>query len=175
MVRNSDSEPQPAASGRIHAAWQALGPAQHWAVLAAGALIVSMILPWYLKSAPTAVDGQLITVTKNLTAFSVFTGVEGSLLLVAVSVLLLLFARAEESAFHLPGGDGPTVVLAGLWSAGLIVYRMVEQPTFAGAGVTVEVQWGIFLALAAAVGLAYAGVRIRIEHRPEPPLAKSEE
>ena len=39
------------------------------------------------------------------------------MLLVAVGVLVLLFVRAEGSAFHVPGGDGGVITAAGIWTA----------------------------------------------------------
>jgi hypothetical protein len=38
----------------------------------------------------------------------------------------------------------------------------------------VGLEWGIFVALAAAVALVLAGNRVRAAHRPEPPLAQAE-
>ena len=50
------------------------------------------------------------------------------MLLVSVAVLALLFARGERRAFHLPGGDGVVVLLAGAWVAVLVFYRMFDKP-----------------------------------------------
>jgi hypothetical protein len=90
-------------------------------------------------------------------------------LLVAAGVLFMLFARGERRAFHLPGGDGTIIFGAGAWVAALIVWRFFDKPGV-GGGVTIGLQWGIFVALLAAGILAWTGARLRAAHRPEPPL-----
>ena len=82
------------------------------------------------------------------------------MLLVSAGVLALLFARAEGRDFQLPGGDGTIVMIAGAWAALLIFYRMLDKPGLHGnqtLTTTVGIEWGIFIALLLALGLAYAG------------------
>jgi hypothetical protein len=130
---------------------------------AALALFVSMLLPWYTKSFFT----RGTFVHDDVNAFQVFTWVEAAVLLVSGSVLFLLYARSQGRGFHLPGGDGTAIFLAGAWTVLLIVWRMFDKPDLEG---DVGIQWGIFVALLAAGSLAWAGLRIRAAHRPEPPL-----
>ena len=148
---------------RLAGAWRAMAREQRLALLAALALLVTMFLPWYSLTVRRTGD------TTVLSAFGDFSFVEVAVLLVAVAVAVLLFARAEGRAFHLPGGDGTIVMLAGAWVGLLLFYRLVDKPGESAAEVT-GVRWGIFLALLAAGMLAYAGYRIRAAHRPEPPL-----
>jgi hypothetical protein len=156
---------------RIGAAWRALHSEQRLAALAALGLLVSMFLPWYHRSffnSRTARHGS-----DNLSALQAFSFVEGAILLIAVGVVLMLFARAERRAFHLPGGDGTIVMAAGLWTAFLLIWRLFDQPSPSvphGTAVDVGIHWGIFFAFVAAGVLIYAGHRIRTTHRPEPPL-----
>jgi hypothetical protein len=82
----------------------------------------------------------------------------------------MMFARAEGRGFHLPGGDGLIVMIAGGWAALLIFYRVLDHPDPSDNGATIGIQWGVFVAFLAAAFLVYAGVRIRVAHRPEPPL-----
>jgi hypothetical protein len=138
------------------------------AALAALGLFLALLLPWYSTS-PTAVNKGQSAVSSHHSALATFGWVEGAVLLVAAGVLLLLFARAEERAFHLPGGDGGVIALAGVWAAFLIVWRFFDKPGL-GRGVAVGLQWGVFVALGLAAVLAYAGSRIRAAQRPEPPL-----
>src|SRR5262249_58447754 len=87
---------------------------------------------------------------------------------------VLLFQRAEGRAFHLPGGDGGVITAAGGWACLLIVWRIFDKPSVSVQGVGTQVsgiEWGIFVALAVAGVLTYAGVRIRRAHQPEPPAA----
>jgi hypothetical protein len=88
-------------------------------------------------------------------------------------VLLLLFVRAEGQAFHVPGGDGGVVTAAGLWTCVLIIWRIFDKQGTSRHGqiaYTSGIEWGIFVALAVAALLAYAGSLIRLAHEPEPPL-----
>lgn len=153
---------------RVVLAWRALAPDQRMAALAALGLLVSMFLPWYEKSVYNA-RGQRF-VSDTVSAFGVVSFVEASVALVAIGVLVLLFARAENRAFHLPGGDGTIIFAAGLWAALLIFYRVFDRPSVHGNAGTVGIQWGFFIAFIAAGALAAAGQRIRSAHRPEPAL-----
>jgi hypothetical protein len=154
---------------RIGAAWRALGPEQRLAAVAAVGLFFSMFLPWYEKSYFTP-NGTVRH--DNVNAFGAFSFVEAAVLLVAAGVLAMLFARAERRAFHMPGGDGTIVLVAGGWAAALIVWRLFDKPGVSGSakGATVGLQWGIFIALLVAGVLAWTGARVRAARRPEPPL-----
>jgi len=167
------SERRSGALARLTAAWRELAPESRLAAIAAIALFVTMLLPWYQQTAVVAGRGQPL-VSQDLSAFQVFSFVEAAVLLVAVAVLALLFLRAEGRAFHLPGGDGGVVMAAGLWVVLLLVWRLFDKPGVSGRGVAanVGVQWGIFFALGAAGLLAYAGSRMRRAERPEPPYVQ---
>jgi hypothetical protein len=154
--------------------WRALGPDQRLAGGAALALFVTMLLPWYQQNAVVNEPRTAPLQSRNLNAFQVFSFVEAAVLLVAVAVLYLLYARAEGREFHMPGGDGAVVFAAGIWTALLLVLRLFDKPGINSHGVAanVGVQWGIFFALAAASLLAYTGSRMRAAARPEPPLRR---
>jgi hypothetical protein len=164
--------PEPALLPRLARAWRACKPDERLAAFAALGLFLSMLLPWYQQNAVVTGRRAEPLVSQNLSAFGVFSFVEAAVLLVALAVLALLFARAERRTFHLPGGDGSVVMAAGLWAAALLVWRLFDKPGIATRGVAanVGVQWGIFFALGAAGVLAYAGSRMRRARRPEPPL-----
>ena len=83
------------------------------AAAASVALGLSMLLPWYQKS---FFGPRGTVVQENLSAFGVFTFVEAAVLLLAVAVLFLVWARSQRKAFHLPGGDGMAIILAGAWA-----------------------------------------------------------
>jgi hypothetical protein len=167
-------EPErPGAARRIGRAWRTLAGDQRLAAGAALALFVCLFLPWYSTS-PTVVPAHKQAASLSHSGLSTFGWVEAAVLLVAVAVLFLLFARAERRAFHLPGGDGGIILAAGVWVAFLILWRFFDRPSF-GTGVAVGLQWGIFVTLAVAALLAYAGVRMRAAQRPEPPLERAAE
>src|SRR4051794_3907025 len=136
---------------------------------AAAALIFSMVLPWY------QVDS--LGKDESRSALAVFTWVEAAILLVAAAVLYLVWARAQRRRFHLPGGDGFVVSLAGGWVLALLIWRLFDKPKIGGATTTVGIDWGIFVALLAAGALVAAGARVRAAGRPEPanPIAEETE
>jgi hypothetical protein len=146
------------------------------AAAAAVGLFATMLLPWYQQNAVVSAARAQPLVSRNLNAFAVFSFVEAAVLLVAVAVLVLLYARAEGRDFHLPGGDGAAIFAGGVWTALLLVLRLFDKPgiTHNGVAANVGIQWGIFFALAAAGLLAYAGSRIRAARRPGPPVLRGE-
>jgi hypothetical protein len=160
---------------RLAEVWRALEHDEQLAAIAAIGLFVSMFLPWYSQTDTVVVGNTAKASQASLTAFASFSFVEAAVLLVSAGVLGMLFARAEGRAFRLPGGDGTIVLLAGCWAAVLIFYRTLDKPGLHGTQritATVGVQWGIFVALAAAGLLAYAGSRMRAARRREPPLTR---
>ena len=159
---------------RLARDWRALGAEQRLAGGAAVALFVTMLLPWYQQNAVVNEPRTAPLQSRNLNAFQVFSFVEAAVLLVAVAVVYLLYARAEGRRFHLPGSDGAVVMAAGLWTALLLVLRLFDKPGISSHGIAanVGVQWGIFFALGAAGLMTYAGSRMRAGRRPEPPLAR---
>ena len=81
------------------------------------------------------------------------------MLLVALGVLALMFVRGEGRAPGSPASDGAVILVAGGFAAVLIVYGMFSAP--GGPGITTGLQWGLFLALAAAIWLASTGRTMR--------------
>ncbi len=141
-------------------------PEQQLAALAAVGLLVTMFFPWYgLQS----LSGKAIY-SHSINAFGDVSFVEAAVFLVAAGVVAIVLARAEGREFHLPGGDGTIVMIAGGWVALLIFYRVFDRP--AGHGYPVGIEWGFFLAFVAAGTLTYAGWRMRAVERPEPPLRR---
>jgi hypothetical protein len=152
-----------------------LSPELRNAGIAAAALAVSLLLPWYSKSYFVQVRGEPRASEVNLSAFDVFSFVEAAVLLVAGAVLFLVWARSERKGFHLPGGDGTAIAAAGGWALLLLVWRLFDKPDVADPGATVGIQWGMFGALLAAGALLVAGLRVRAAHRPEPPNPAADE
>jgi hypothetical protein len=160
-------------AGRLIRAWRSMPHEQRLAAYAAIGLFLAMFLPWYQRQFFVVVGGKLQPGSDSQTAWAQFSFVEAAVLLVSVSVLTLLFQRAEGKAFHLPGGDGSVITAAGLWTCALIVWRIFDKQGGSAHGqdaTTYGIEWGIFVALGIAAFLAYAGSRIRASHRPEPPL-----
>ena len=135
-----------------------------YAAAASVALVLSFLLPWYQKT--KVIDGKLAQ--GNVSALGAFTFVEGAILLVAVAVCFLVWARSRQKGFHLPGGDGVAITLAGAWCIVLIVFRMFDQPDEAARWAMEAQELGERLGL---VGLidAYADRMRRLEQRSPTP------
>jgi hypothetical protein len=154
---------------RLSHAWRAMESEQRIAALAALALLVTMFFPWYGLQSLNPKSHQIYS--HSISAFGDVSFVEAAIFLVASSSIAMLLARAEGREFHLPGGDGAIVLIAGGWATLLIFFRVFSRP--AGDGYPVGIEWGFFLAFVAAGSLAYAGWRMRAAERPEPPLTRS--
>ena len=148
---------------------RALGPEMQQAGAAAAVLGLTVLLPWYEKSFFVLSGRRPVSATASLSALQVFSFVEAAVLLVALGVLFLVWARSQRKGFHLPGGDGTVIMAAGGWAVLLLVWRLFDKPSVSDPGATVGIQWGMFAALLAAGVLAATGARVRAAHRPEPP------
>ena len=158
-------------TGGVGAAWRNLTADQKLAALAAVALLVSMLLPWYQETGFVNVRGKVQPLDDAKNAFQVYSFVEAAIFVVSAGVIVLLYARGKRKAFHLPGGDGTVIMAAGLWVMFLIFYRQLDKPAGRREGlvnISVGVEWGIFVAFLLGALLAYAGYRIRAHHTPEP-------
>ena len=157
---------------RIGRNWRALSPEQRLAAIAALALLLSMLLPWYQETGfAKNAKGDLVRIDDTKNAFGVYSFIEAAIFVVVVGVIVLLWARAERKAFHLPGGDGTVIMGAGLWVMFLIFYRQLDKPNGRKEGLiqtSIGVEWGIFTAFLLGALLAYAGYRLRAAHVPEP-------
>lgn len=147
--------------------FRGLSNTQMRAGAAAFALALCMLLPWYRASFPRAEKAGGGVVHDNLTAFGAFSWVEAAVLIVAGAVLYLLYARSHSRGFHLPGGDGWAVTIAGGWTLFLLIWRLFDRPGVEQG--SVGVQWGLFVTMFVAAALLLAGQAMRVEHRPEPP------
>jgi hypothetical protein len=157
--------------GRLRRAAAALDGDQRLAGALALGLFVTMFLPWYSRSAVGVADGRPVSASDSLNAFQVFSFVEAAVLLVAVAVLVLLFARGEGRPFHLPGGDGTVVAVAGAWICVLVFFRQFDQPepeAVRGVATSTGVSWGIFITFLVGAALAYSGLRLRGTPEPGP-------
>jgi hypothetical protein len=91
-----------------------------------------------------------------VSTFGPFSFVEVAEILVALSVLALLRARALGKQFHLPFGDGTVIAVAGIWASALIIVRLFDRPLGQN-----------LLALGCAAILIVAGTRERAKRPPD--------
>lgn len=169
------------AAPRLSSAWAKLYSEQKLAIAAAIGLLLSMLLPWYQQDGFVTRPGQPPTeLSDSFNAFQSWGFIEASILLVAVGVIVLCAARADLRAFHLPGGDGIVLMVAGAWVMFLIFYRQLDRPSGNDSGVlrpigspswgSVGVDWGIFVAFLLGAVIVYAGWQMHSRRRPEPLL-----
>ncbi|MBV9715624.1 MAG: hypothetical protein JOZ64_09645 [Solirubrobacterales bacterium] len=160
-------------AGRVKRAWGRSIRERRMAALAALALCLTLFLPWYQQTVIFRNGADVLRAAPvTLTGWGAFSFVEAVLLVLAAGVLVLLFQRAEGRRFRVPGGDGGVILVAGFLAAVLIMWRIIENQGTSGHGpyaTADSVQWGIFVALAVSLVLAYAGSRIRAAAEPEPP------
>lgn len=156
-------------AGRLIEAWRALDIHQKVAAGASLLLIISLAFPWFQLTGINTKTGK--TTSYTVTGFGSFTFVEGSILLVCGAVLWMLFARGEERAFHLPGGDGSIIALAGAWCLMLLAWRLLVFPP-RPIGLQTGPEWGVMVAMGASAVLLGDGLRMRAAHMPEPPVER---
>ncbi len=164
-------------AARVLRAWRVLPHERRLAAGAALGLFVTLFLPWYQETVVSTNSPK--PVGTSVTGWGAFSFVEAAVLLVALGVLTLLIQRAEGRAFHLPGGDGWVIMLAGGWTCVLVIWRIFDKqgttsPAHSAKTVVAlgssGIEWGIFVALAVAGFLTYTGSLIRSAHTPEPAL-----
>jgi hypothetical protein len=145
---------------RLARAWRSLSHAHRLAAGGAAALFVTLFLPWYHETVVSARHAA----SASVTGWGAFSFVEAVVLLVAAGVLLLMFWQGEGRGIRLPTLEGGVIIAAGAFTFVLVIWRMIDKPTFqlSGTGTAISgVDWGIFVALAMAAFVAYAGNRIR--------------
>jgi|HigsolmetaAR201D_1030396.scaffolds.fasta_scaffold01911_7 hypothetical protein len=142
-------------------------------VFAAVLMLGTLLLPWYSKNTTAVTRAGLVTEHDAKSALLVPSFIEASIFIVAVAVIVLMLARGEQRAFHLPFGDGAVVAAAGAWAGFLIFFRFVSPPASGRAenlAYDYSLSWGIFFGLLAAAFLLSSGIRLRRADVPEPPL-----
>jgi hypothetical protein len=166
---------RPALLTHLRRTWSQLVPERRVAAAAALGLLVTLFLPWYQETViATLGRSSLQSSSASLTGWGAFSFVEAAVLVVAAAVLTLLYQRAEGRPFRLPGGDGGAISALGAWTCLLIVWRMFDKQGATSHGqyaTTYGIEWGIFVALAAALMLTWAGRRVRQAERNQPEAA----
>jgi len=135
-------------------AFRALTRDERWSALAALALWITMFLPWYSEH---AVSGKSLSGT-SLSAWSAFGLVQVVILLLSLGTLAALFLRGERRALGGALGESHALVAAtGSASAVVVLWGMFDRP--GGALVAASgIEWGIAIALLAALWLASTGI-----------------
>ena len=114
---------------------------------APSASLGSMFLPWWRNPFPPEL---------SYWAVNRFTFIELAIVLVAGSVLVMLYGRADGRGFHLPLSDGTLAAGAGIWACVLVLARIADPPSRGGADY--GLRWGFLVAL-------LSGARARLRRR----------
>jgi hypothetical protein len=133
--------------------------------VAAGAIAVvaSLLLPWY--GIPFS-RGLSVTGLDNF-------GFATAALVVTVGAVAVLIAReAAGLSLARPLRPAELVIAGGVWAALLTAYLMIDRPDELADVGSVDLRFGIFVALVGCVTIVVGGMRMRAERRaarvPEP-------
>jgi len=142
-----------------------LGGNERIAVIGAAVMVGSLVLPWY----QSPISNDLV-----LTGIGAFGWAEGALVLVAVAAVFLALRCGGGYVPPRPLREWALLVVAGAWSAAIVLYRIADRPRFtlAGHDEPYDLHYAIFVALAGAVVIVIAGLRMRPRERakrPTPP------
>ena len=142
-----------------------LGPNERIAVAGAAVMVVGLLLPWY----ESPISNEL-----TLTGAAAFGWAEGALVLIAAATVFLALKGGGGYVPPRPLREWALFVVAGCWAAVLVLYRIADRPRFtlAGHDEPYDLHYAIFVALAGAVLIVAAGLRMRPRERakrPEPP------
>lgn len=162
---------------RLGRAWKALSRERQAAAIAAGVLWLTLFLPWYQASVVSRnpKTRSASPIGESLNGWAAFSGVEALILILSLGTILLLFLRAEGRLSFPTGSDGWVVTVAGALSVFLVILGLFNAPSPASRDqyvLSTGLEWGIFLALLAAIGLTWAGGRMRRSLEEDPILAR---
>jgi hypothetical protein len=123
-------------------------------------LFIFMFFDWYGVS--ISGGGETIDLGGGGNAWDTLDFIPILLLVAVVATVAVLFIEASDTDVDLPVHGAAIVTVLGVICFLLILFRIIDTPTFASiGGVSAEgsVKFGIFLALIAAAGMAFGGWR----------------
>jgi hypothetical protein len=141
-----------------------LGGNERIAVIGAAVMIGSLLLPWY----QSPISNDLV-----FTGIGAFGWAEAALVLIAGAITVLALQCGGGYVPPRPLREWGLVVTGGVWSALIILYRMVDRPKFtlSGHDQPYDLHYAIFVALAGAGIIIAAGMRMRPRERAKRPQA----
>ena len=127
-----------------------LGGNERIAVIGAGVMVGSLLLPWY----QSPISNDLV-----FTGIGAFGWAEAALVLIAAATVFLALQGGGGYVPPRPLREWGLFVAAGTWSAVIVVYRMIDRPKFtlAGHDQPYDLHYAIFVALAGAARLNLCG------------------
>ena len=162
MAASRSTELHPAR--RLWRDLQGLGGNERIAVIGAGVMVGSLLLPWY----QSPISNDLV-----FTGIGAFGWAEAALVLIAAATVFLALQGGGGYVPPRPLREWGLFVAAGTWSAAIVVYRMIDRPKFtlAGHDQPYDLHYAIFVALAGAAIIVAAGLRMRPRERAKRPQA----
>ena len=141
-----------------------LGGNERIAVIGAAVMVGSLALPWY----QSPISNDLV-----LTGIGAFGWAEAALVLIAAATTFLALQGGGGYVPPRPLREWALFVVAGCWAALIVLYRIADRPRFtlAGHDEPYDLHYAIFVALAGAVIIVMAGLRMRPGERAKRPQA----
>lgn len=141
-----------------------LGGNERIAVIGAAVMVGSLALPWY----QSPISNDLV-----LTGIGAFGWSEAALVLIATATVVLALKGGGGYVPPRPLREWGLFVAAGIWAAVIVLYRIADRPRFtlAGHDEPYNLHYAIFVALAGAVLIVIAGLRMRPRERAKRPQA----
>jgi hypothetical protein len=127
-------------------------------------MVGSLVLPWY----QSPISNDLV-----LTGIGAFGWAEAALVLIAAATVFLALKAGGGYVPPRPLREWGLFVAAGCWAALIVLYRIADRPPFtlAGRDEPYDLNYAIFVALAGAVVIVIAGLRMRPRERAKRPQA----
>jgi hypothetical protein len=141
-----------------------LGGNERIAVIGCAVMVGSLLLPWY----QSPISNDLV-----FTGIGAFGWAEGALVLIAAATTFLALECGGGYVPPRPLREWGLFVTAGCWAALIVLYRMADRPKFtlSGHDEPYDLHYAIFVALAGAVIIVAAGLRMRPRERAKRPQA----
>jgi hypothetical protein len=162
VAASRSTEPHPLR--RFGQDFRGLGPNERIAVIGAAVMVGSLLLPWY----ESPISNDLVR-----TGIGAFGWAEGALVLIAGATTFLALQGGGGYVPPRPLREWALFVVAGCWAALIVLYRIADRPRFtlAGHDEPYDLHYAIFVALAGAVIIIMAGLRMRPRERAKHPQA----
>jgi hypothetical protein len=131
-----------------------LSPAERIVAAGAIAVVASLLLPWY---------GIPFSRGLSITGFDNFGWVNAAILVTVGAVVVLVAREAAGLRLARPLRAAELVMAGGLWAALLTAYLMIDRPDELGDVGSVDLRFGIYVALGGCLTIIVGGMRMRAE------------
>jgi hypothetical protein len=133
-----------------------LSPAERIVAAGAIAVVASLVLPWY---------GIPFSRGLSVTGLDSFGWVNAAQLVTVGAVVVLIAREAAGLRLARPLHAAELVMAGGVWAGLLTAYLMVDRPDELGDIGSVNLRFGIFIALGGCLTIVFGGMRMRAERK----------